>query len=602
MHLRCHHRWKNGKDHVYYNVVETHRGMDGKPVQRQLLYLGEINAVQEAAWRRSLAVFDTQSGESQTMSLFADVAGVAETVSPELLNTLRIRMDQMSVHRPRSFGDCYVGCWLWKQLGLDTFWGLRLGRPRRGEVPWEAVLELLAVNRLTDPGSEWRIHRQWLPRCALDELLGIDAGRLSKDRLYRCLDRLLKHRDDLFLHLRGKWTDLFNVGFDVLLYDLTSTYFEGQAEEIPMAMHGYSRDGRPDCRQVVIALIVTPDGLPLAYEVMPGNTSDKTTLKEFLKLIADRYGKARRTWMMDRGIPTEPVLEDMRNGEVNYLVGTPKGQLRKVHRALLGQPWQKVREQGQVKMAARTGEGWVLAKRRGRRKKEAAIRHRRLRRYMEGLADLRERLPARDKLLERIGALKQKAGRAARFIILTLPNKDKLVTAETFSYKLDRRKFLDAARLDGHYLLRTNLTKAKPEELWQKYMQLTAIEAVFKSLKSDLAIRPIFHQVQPRVEAHILVAFLGYCLMATLQMHLKMHAPGLTPRAVLDQLATIVMIDVHAPLADGRHMVMRRYTQPDAVQTMLLEKLKLQLPEQPPPKIYASQAAAIGFLPSRLTA
>lgn len=429
MFLRAIQRKKNGKVHRYFSVAENRRLSNGKVAQRQLLHLGEINDSQETAWRKTLSVFDETRAENSEVSLFPD----DRPLPPGALNAVRVIVSEMQLKRPRCFGNCWLGCELWSQLNLDAFWSERL-KKERGEVPWEKVLQLLTVNRLIDPGSEFRLHRQWFDRSAMDQLLDVDFACASKDRLYRCLDRVLPHKDELFKHLRQRWEDLFCSGFEVLLYDLTSTYFEGLCESIPKAKHGYSRDGRPDCRQVVIALVITPDGLPLAYEVMPGNTSDKTTLKDFLKKIEERYGKAKRTWLMDRGIPTEETLEQMRKEDTQYLVGTPKGKLSALEKEFLALPWKE------------------------------------------------------------------------------------------------------------------------------------------------------------RVEAHIFVAFLAYCLIATLRKRLEVHAPGLTPKAVLEKLATLQMLDVWLPTTDGRWLVLPRYTQPEKDQQIVLDLLKLTLPAQPPPRIRAAAA------------
>ena len=589
MFIRANKRRKNGKLHTYYNVVENRRLADGGSVQRQVLYLGEISAQQEDSWRRALRVFDPALGKTQTMTLFA----APEVIPPEQVNTLAVRLDRMAIHHPRAYGDCWLGCQLWQDLRLDQFWNQRLAADDRSGVPWGKVLAILVINRLIDPGSEFRLHRKWFQQSAMDELLDVDSSAASKDRLYRCLDRILEHRSDLFRHLEQRWKDLFNVSFDVLLYDLTSTYFEGLCEQIPKAVHGYSRDGRPDCRQVVIALVVTPEGLPLAYEVMAGNTSDKTTLEGFLKKIEDLYGSARRVWVMDRGIPTEKALEHMRERGIDYLVGTPKGQLSAVEQRLLDKPWKEVQDGVEVKLSQEEGELLVLARSTGRREKEAAMRRRKLRKFFQGLLALRRSLPKRNKLLQRLGVLRHAAGHAARLVAIEIPLANESVNRETFRYHLRTEKFKQAEKLDGHYLLRTSLKAETPEVLWQRYTQLTQIEAVFKCLKSDLNIRPVHHHVQPRVEAHIFVAFMGYCLMATLQMRTRLHAPGLTPRAVLDQLGAIQMIDAHIPVTDGRCLVMPRHSEPEPEQQLLLNKLELRLPEQPPPKIYASQMAAL---------
>ena len=582
MFMRSTTRKKNGKPHRYYSVVENRRLGDGSVSQRQLLYLGEINDSQEAAWRKSLAVFDEQRQRPETLSLFPE----DQVLPADAVNAVQVKLDQIELRRPRAFGDCWLACEIWRQLQLDEFWNQKIGSDR-GAVSWTKVVQLLAVNRLIDPGSEFRLHRQWFDRSAMDVLLDTDFAVAGKDRLYRCLDRLVTHKDDLFKHLKRRWEDLFNVTFDVLLYDLTSTYFEGQCELIPKAKHGYSRDGRPDCKQVVVALVVTPDGLPLAYEIMPGNTSDKTTLKDFLKLIEERYGKARRTWVMDRGIPTEEVLKEMRGNNVQYLVGTPKGKLTQLEKSFLPLPWKNVHDGLQVKLLEESGEVLVLAKSVARASKEIAMRRRKLKKLFNGLLKLRRQAPDRDKLLEKLGALKHEAGRAAGLVELTIPAAKAQATNVTFKWKLRTDKFKSAEHRDGKYILRTNLSGEAPEVLWKKYIQLTEVEAAFKCLKSDLAMRPIHHQLEHRVEAHIFVAFLGYCLTVTLRKRLEVHAPGLTPRAVLEKLATIQMIEVWLPTTDGRWLIMPRYTQPEKEQQLILGKLNLKLPEQPPPRIRA---------------
>ena len=580
MFLRARERKKNGKSHRYYSVVENRRVAGGGHTQRQVLYLGEINDSQEAAWRRTLEVFDETRQRSETLALFPEDC----PLPPGALNAIHVRLEQMELKWPRAFGNCWLAGEIWKQLELDKFWQRKLSA-HRGDVPWEKVLQLLVVNRLIAPGSEFHLHREWYDASAMDQLLDCDFAVAAKDRLYRCLDLLLQHRDETFAHLKERWRDLFNAPFDVLLYDLTSTYFEGLCEQIPKAKHGYSRDGRPDCRQVVIALVVTPDGLPLAYEVLPGNTSDRATLKDFLKKIETRYGKARRVWVMDRGIPTEEVLSQMRQEGVQYIVGTPKGSLSKVEALFLQKPWSEVHEGVSVKLLEQSGELLVLAQSAARANKERAMRRRRLRGYFQGLLRLRRQTPSRDKLLQRLGVLRHEAGRAASLVEVHVPREGESVTRETFFWRLKTDLFKAAEGRDGHYLLRSNITGEKPEVLWERYVQLTEIESAFKALKSDLAIRPIHHQLEARVEAHIFVAFLAYCLLATLRRRLAVHAPGLTGRQALEKLGRIQMLDVWLPTSDGRWLIMPRYTHPDAEQQMVLEKLKLELPAQQPPRI-----------------
>ncbi|HEV2464130.1 MAG TPA: IS1634 family transposase [Acidobacteriaceae bacterium] len=584
MFLRAKTRNKDGKVHRYFSVVENRRvGARRRIVQRTVLHLGEINSSQEAAWRQTLEVFDESRQEHRTLSLFTD----DEPAAPSSVDSLRVRLSAMELRRARCFGNCWLGCELWRQLGLEEFWGERLEeKVRRETVNWEKVLRLLVVNRLIDPGSEFRVHRQWFDQSAMGELRGEDFAVAEKDRLYRCLDRILDHKQELFRHLRQRWADLFGAEFDVLLYDLTSTYIEGQGEQIPKARYGSSRDQRFDCKQVVIALVITPEGFPLAYEVLEGNTSDRTTLGGFLQRIEQSYGKARRVWVMDRGIPTEEVLGQMRRQQDTfYLVGTPRSKIQQYERQWLELPWQRVRDSVEVKLFAEGGELYVLAKSAGRQAKERAMRRNKLARLLWKLRAMRLHPPSRDQLLLRIGAARKDAGRAAKFVTLKIPAEGVAVTRQSFTFHLEKEQLKQAELRDGHYLLRSNITAADPAVLWERYIQLTQIEAAFRTMKSELGIRPIYHQLEHRVEAHILVAFLAYCLIVTLKNRLQALAPGLTPKAVLEKLAAIQMLDVWLPTTDGRWLVMPRYTQPEAEQAILLHKLQLQLPPQPPPRI-----------------
>lgn len=584
MHLKTHRRKKDGKEHRYFSVVENRRLRTGKIAQRRVLYLGEINDSQQAAWRTTLDVFDESEQGFTELSLFPE----DRKVPADAVNSLQVKLDQMQLCRPRAWGSCWLGCELWRQLRLDEFWSERLPSGRE-TVPWERVLQLLVVNRLLDPGSEFRVHRQWFDQSAMAELLGVDFAAAEKDRLYRCLDRIGDHKQELFAYLRQRWQDLFGVQFDILLYDLTSTYFEGEVEETPKAKRGYSRDHRPDCLQVVLALVITPEGLPLAYEVMDGNTSDRTTLRGFLEKVEKIHGKARRVWLMDRGIPTEEVLGEMRAaGDTFYLVGTPRSKIDQYEKKWLGLPWQKVRDSVEVKLFAEEGELYVLAKSEGRRAKERAIRRRKLARLLRKLRAMRRSCPARDQLLLRIGAAKKEAGRAYGFVRISLPKDGQAVTRQSFTFTLDKDKLRKAELRDGHYLLRSNLAGEDPAVLWDRYVQLTQVEAAFKMMKSELGLRPIYHRLELRVEAHILVAFLAYCLAVTLRQRLQALAPGLTPKAVLEKLAAIQMLDVCFPTTDGRRLVMPRYTEPTPEQQILLHTLKLNLPAQPPPRIQAS--------------
>jgi len=595
MFLRSTNRRKDGKDHRYYSVVENRRVPGGATVQRTVLYLGEINDQQQAAWRKTLEVFDEGEQRYTTLSLFPD----DREIPADAVDSAAVKLSGLELRRPRTFGSCWLACELWQQLGLDEFWQERLPEGREA-VSWEKVLRLLVVNRLLDPGSEFHVHRQWFIDSAMDELLPADFVVAEKDRLYRCLDRILEHKQELFVWLKQKWADLFGADFEVLLYDLTSTYFEGEMEQNPKARRGYSRDGRPDCLQLVIALVVTPDGFPLAYEVLKGNTSDRSTLKAFLSKIEITYGQARRVWVMDRGIPSEALLQEMRQPERQtfYLVGTPKGKINQHEKKWLELPWHKVRDSVDVKLYEHDGELYVLAKSQGRQAKEIAIRRKRLARLLRKLRAMRKSLPKRDQLLLRIGAAQKEAGRAFGFVTIRLPQKDEAVTRQTFSFQTDKAKLKAAQQRDGHYLLRSNLISEDPAVLWTRYVQLTQIESVFRSLKSELGIRPIYHQLEHRADAHVLVAFLAYCLQVTLKNRLLIHAPGLTPAAVLEKLATIQMVEVWIPLLDGRWLMLPRHTQPDKDVQALLDQLHMQLPSQPPPRIKGCQTSPAQLHPT----
>lgn len=585
MYLRCNRRIKDGKEHRYWNIVESKRCAGGKVVQRQVLYLGEINDSQREAWCRVTQAFDEQSQQHTQLALFPAEAEVPEHARGY---GVKVRLEAMELHRPRQWGACWLACHLYEQLELDQFWNARLPDSREGTC-WRHILQTLICYRLIDPGSEWRLHRLWFDRSAMGDLLGADYALVEKNALYRSLDKVLKHKTALFSHLTERWQDLFRAKFDVLLYDLTSTYFESDPpdDENDKRRYGYSRDKRSDCVQVVIALVVTPEGFPLAYEVLAGNTSDKTTLREFLNKIETQYGKAERIWVMDRGIPTEEVLSEMRHSDppVYYLVGTPKGRLTQLEQKLLGLPWQAVRPGVAVKLLPQEQELYVLAVSRDRISKERAMRRRQLCALVKRLKQLQQmKLSSTQKLLLKLGQAKGQYPAAWRLIDIVMPEPP----ATSFSFRLNRKKLRQVRLREGRYLLRTNLCGKQPAELWQFYIQLVEIEAAFKNLKDDLQLRPIYHQLQQRIEAHIFVAFMAYCLHVTLRARLKSVAGGLTPRSVLDKFAAIQMLDVQFPTTDGRTLILSRYTEPNTDHKLLLEQLNLTLPPQPPPKITAA--------------
>jgi hypothetical protein len=586
MFLRATKRLKDGKEHRYWSIVENRRCGGNRVVQRQVLYLGEINDQQHAAWCKTIEVAQKGKRRPQQIAIFPE-----DRQAPELdCDVIQVKLSELQLKRARQWGACWLACELWDQLRLDDFWAQRLRTSRQG-TRWLHVFKTLVAYRLIDPGSEWRLHRQWFEESAMADLLGEDFALVQKDKLYRCLDRLLLHKREFFSYLKEQWQTLFNPRFDILLYDLTSTYFESDPPDEGKRRYGYSRDKRPDCVQVVIALIVTPEGFPLTYEVMPGNTSDKTTLADFLKRIEDQYGKSERVWVMDRGIPTEATLAQMRQSDtpVYYLVGTPRGRLSALEKAFLGKPWDKARESVEVKLLEQSDELYILAKSSGRLHKERAMRQRKLKRLWKRLHELQRQTLTRDQLLIKLGAAKKEAGSVYALVAIDLPKDDVDLKTHGFGFSLRKDKLRQRRRREGRYLLRSNLTGSDPATLWEYYIQLTEIEQAFKELKSDLAIRPIYHQTDERIEAHIFVAFVAYCLQVTLKQRARTLAPGLTPRAVLEKFATVQMVDVHLPITDGRHLILSRYTQPEKDLQLLLDQLKLTLPEPPPPRIRSAQ-------------
>ncbi len=586
MFLRCTRRKKDGKEHLYWNVVENRRVSGGRVVQRQVLYLGEINDSQREAWRKTIEVFEDGASTPRTMALFPEDRAVELTDE----SVVRIRLKDLELRRPRQWGACWLACYLYEQLGLDEFWAKRLEPSRKG-TRWDLITQALSCYRLIAPGSEWRLHRDWYDKSALADLLGADFELVEIHKLYACLDLLLAHKQALFDHLTQRWKDLFNAKYEVLLYDLTSTYFESNPPfpEKDKRKFGYSRDKRFDCVQVVIALIVTPEGFPLAYEVMAGNTLDKTTLRGFLRKIEDQYGKAERIWVMDRGIPTEEVLAEMRQSDppVYYLVGTPKGRLTQYEQALTEKPWCNVRDGVDVKLLPAGDEMYVLAQSRDRIGKERAMRRRQLKKLWARLRQLQVMNLTRDELLLKLGAAKQQSPSAWRLVQIDVPEEK---VALRFSLRKD--KLRNIRRREGRYLLRTNLVGHEPAQMWEFYIQLVHVEEAFRNLKGDLALRPIHHQKEERIEAHIFVAFMAFAMHVTLRRRLRDLAPGLTPRSVLEKFSAVQMIDVHLPTTDQRTVILSRHTEPEPELRILLDQMRLAFPPQPPPRITAKGAIA----------
>ena len=594
MYLKCHKRVKDGKEHRYWSIVEKLRVADDRTVDRHVLYLGEINDSQREAWLKTIEAFDEDHGEQRKLALFPSDRQIPAHAREM---GVQVQLSKFQLRRPRQWGACWMFCRLWEQLKLDEFWRTRLKDSREG-TSWYHLLMVSAAYRWIDPGSEWRLHREWYQRSAMGYLLNEGEELTGKDDVYRCQDRLLEHKEALFGFLKERWVDLFGVKFEVLLYDLTSTYFESDPPfpQGDKRRFGYSRDHRSDCVQVVIALIVTPEGFPLAYEVMAGNTLDKATLPGFLEKIERQYGQAQRVWVMDRGVPTEAHLEEMRRRGAQFLVGTPKGRLTALEQQLSELPWKQARQQVRVKLLPQDGDLYVFVESAARIGKERSMRRRKLKWLWKRLKELKRQQPTYQRLLMQLGAAKKEAGpRVFGLVNLFLPeapSKDKRSHRVDFGYQLSRTRLRIARRREGRYLLRTNLIATDPAQLWQLYLQLSEVEAAFRDIKGDLAIRPIFHQRQERIEAHIFLSFLAYCVHVTLKHQLKMHAPGLTVRQALEKFAAMQLIDVHFPTTDGRELIFTRYTEPEKDQQTLLAKLGWILPPQAPPRITAAKIIA----------
>jgi len=605
MFLRSHQRSKDGKDHAYWSLVETIRTANG-PRQRTLCYLGELSGSAQARWDRTVEVFNEQ-GEAEQLKLFpSHVEGPAD--DPQVA---RVLVNRVRLERTRQFGACFLGWELWRRLALDRFFEEAVdGDP--ADVPWSRVAALLAINRLCAPGSELAVEERWYPSTALDDLLEIEEGKINDTRLYRCLDRILTHKTKLERHLKERYGELFGAEFDVLLYDLTSSYVEGAAAKNPMMRRGYSRDHRPDCEQMVIALIVNSEGFPFSYETFNGNRADVSTMETILRMVERKYGKARRIWVMDRGIVSEENLKAIRSRGGQYLVGTPRSQMKRFEAELLKDDWTRVRPEVEVKQVAvpQGEETYVLCRTAGRKEKEKAIRKRFSTRMELALQGLQKtiaagRLKDRNKMERTLGKIQARHSRVNDLFEVALRDTPEGVRL-VWEMKKERKTWRDLR--EGAYMLRTNLQAESAEQLWSKYMQLTEAEASFRALKSELSIRPLFHQKEPRVKAHVMVAFLGYALWVTLKHLLKRreailpqpsasgvnNAEPTSPRKALALLSTVQSADIVLPTTDGREIRLRRITEPSLEQKSLLHQLRLSLSDRlnRSPKCSADSATA----------
>lgn len=584
MFLKRDHRFKDGKDHVYYSLCETIRTEQG-PRHHKICYLGELNSDAERRWRRTIRIIDGK-GESREISLFPDTT----LASPAEEGTVTVRLSGVRWERPRDFGDVYSGWILWQRLGLDEFYHRNIDEAEdTADVPWSLVAAILTINRLCAPRSELFIDEKWYRQTALDDILGVLEEKVTKDRLYRCLDLLIKNKDAVEKHLKAKWGELFGITYDILLYDLTSTYFEGEASGNSQAQRGYSRDRRSDCKQVIIALIVSEEGFPFAFEVLSGNRSDVTTLEEMLDVIDHKYGYARRIWVFDRGLVSEKNLKVLRTRKTPYVVGTPRSALKNYEKELTSCcNWQKVKDEVEIHPVPRVSgeETFVLVRSQGRQKKERAMRELKMRRLETGFGKLAKavavgRLKNEKKIHIKIGQLLGRYPSVARLYRAELRNEN---GASVLHWSIHQDRLHLRQITEGAYLLRTNLKDMGLEKLWEIYIQLTEAEAAFRAIKSELMVRPIWHHKEKRVQAHILVAFLGYALWVTLKHSLKVSSIlheydyDVSPWEALSILSKIKSGDIILPATDGRTLRLRRVCDPDQEAGRLLEKLKIQLP------------------------
>jgi transposase len=578
MYLRHSVRRKDGKTHTYWRLVRSVR-RNGKVMQETVAQLGELDAEGRASAR---ALARTITGQTRQPDLFEEAPGEDLVVS--------VRLNQLRLERSRSFGDVWLGWTLWRALQLDELCRELLPEGRE-RVAWSLIAATLVIARLCQPSSELYIAETWYRSTALEDLLGLAEEKLNDDRLYRALDRLLPHKRAIEQHLVRRLGELFSLDYDLLLYDVTSTYFEGLAEQNPLARRGYSRDHRPDCKQICIALVVTREGMPLGYEIFPGNRVDVTTVEEIVETMEERFGLARRIWVMDRGMTSAENLAWLQQTGRRYLIGTPRGEVKKWSRQVAEEgDWQTVHEGLEVKLCRgpEGSETFVLCRSAERQVKEQAMHQRFCGHIEEGLGRLGHRLeragrPLDQGTIERqIGRLLGRNTRAAGRYRIWVTKDNTRGSGLRLNWNV-QPEWDDWARYsEGAYVLRTNITDWTPETLWSTYIQLTQAEAAFRIHKSDLSLRPIWHQKPERVEAHILVCFLSYVMWKTLEQWQSRAELGNSPRTVLQELSRIQSTDVVVPAADksGRELRIRCVVRPDKAQAILLDRLGLTLPER----------------------
>jgi len=586
MFLRRHQRKKNGETYDYWTLVESVRTARG-PRQRIVATIGKLPGLDEEArvgWEHIADILDGKARQEDFL----------KSHTPDPPEWATVDLKGLSVERLRRFGDVFLGLALWRRLGLDRFFNQAMD-PGREEIRWAMMASILTLARFCAPSSELQISEFWYEKTALDDLLGVPADKVNDDRLYRGLDALLPHKDELFGHLQKTYGELFGTTFDILLYDITSTYFEGTGARNSQARRGYSRDSRPDCVQVCIGLVVTPEGLPLAYEVFDGNRTDVTTVDEIVTLMREKYGHERRVWVMDRGMVSEDNLDELRAAGASYLVATPKSMLKKFERELLDEDWEHVAADVAVKICRAPGgahETFVLCRSSGRREKERAMRERQIKGLEKGLELLKAGVEAparalrdRDKANRRIGRLLQRFSRAAHLYDVTIRevadpdhNSGKRLAIHV-GVRDDLREWVEET--DGCYLLRTNLEGQDAQTQWKTYIGLTQIEDCFRVTKHDMGLRPIFHHRAERTQAHILVCFLALAMWRTLQQWMEGCGLGTAPRKLLEEMAEVRSMDVVLPARAGQAIRLRTVSRPEKHLAILLQRLDLPLPNRP---------------------
>jgi transposase len=575
MYLRRHDKKVDEEHYGYWSLVESVRTARG-PRQRIVATIGKLPGLdkeERIGWeeiRRILA------GTPREPELFG------KEEDPPSWATVDVR--RVSVERLRHFGDVYLGLLLWNKLGFAEFCKEHMTEGKE-DIPWSVMACILVLARFCAPCSELQIAESWYDKTALDDLLGVPGDKINDDRLYRALDALLPHKDELCRHLQNRYGELFGTTFDFLFYDITSTYFEGNANGNPQAKRGYSRDSRPDCPQVCIGLVATKEGLPLAFEIFDGNRPDVTTTQEMVRVMEATYGKANRIWVLDRGMVSEDNLEFMRMTGARYLVGTPKSFLKKVEQYLLDQSWEEVQPGVDVKLCPSpegTEETFVLCRSLGRKEKENAILNRFLTRLEDKLLKLadqadRGKLRDRQKVERQIGRLLERNSRAASLFTVTVTEKDARLSIDI---KKNQERHQWAMETGGSYILRTNWRETDPKVLWNTYIQLTEVEDAFRTAKHDLGMRPIFHQKKERTQAHILVCFLSLTLWRTLQQWMEASGLGSAPRNLLLEMRELKSLDVLLPARDKTIRLRVVATAPHVLK-VLLQRMKIPLPNRP---------------------